>query len=32
MSDLANFLLSFGFNFLVVWVVVRWIYYPSTLN
>ena len=30
MSDLATFLLSFGFNFLVALVLVRFIYYPST--
>ncbi len=30
MSDLAMFLLSFGFNFLVALVLVRFIYYPST--
>jgi len=32
MSDFANFLLSFGFNFLVALLVVRFIYYPSTRN
>lgn len=32
MSALANFLLSFGFNFLVALLVVRFIYYPSTHN
>src|SRR5512136_1439624 len=32
MSDLANFLLSFGFNFLVALFIVRFIYYPSTHN
>lgn len=30
MSDLAMFLLSFSFNFLVALVLVRFIYYPST--
>ena len=30
MSEFSSFLLSFGFNFLVVLVVVRFIYYPST--
>lgn len=30
MSDVATFLLSFGFNFLVALVLVRFIYYPST--
>lgn len=32
MSDFANFMLSFGFNFLVALLVVRFIYYPSTHN
>lgn len=32
MSDFANFLISFGFNFLVALVVVRLIYYPTTHN
>ena len=32
MTELANFLLSFGFNFLVALVVVRFIYYPTTHN
>lgn len=32
MSDLISFILSFGFNLLVVLVVVRFIYYPSTHN
>ena len=32
MTGLANFLLSFGFNFLVALVVVRSIYYPTTRN
>ena len=32
MSEFANFLVSFGFNFLVALVVVRFIYYPSTHN
>ncbi len=32
MSDFANFLISFGFNFLVALLVVRFIYYPSTHN
>jgi hypothetical protein len=31
-SDFANFMLSFGFNFLVALLVVRFIYYPSTHN
>ena len=30
MNEFSSFLLSFGFNFLVVLVVVRFIYYPST--
>ena len=30
MSEFSSFLLSFGFNFLVALVVVRFIYYPST--
>jgi hypothetical protein len=32
MSDLLSFLLSFAFNFIVAWIVVRFIYYPSTHN
>lgn len=32
MSNLALFLLSFAFNFIVALVVVRFIYYPSTHN
>lgn len=32
MSDLSNFLLSFGFNLLVAIILVRFIYYPSTHN
>ena len=32
MNDFANFLLGFGFNFLVAVLVVRFIYYPSTHN
>jgi hypothetical protein len=32
MSDLFSFILSFGFNFLVALLVVRFIYYPSTHN
>jgi len=32
MSDFGSFLLSFGFNFLVALLVVRFIYYPSTHN
>lgn len=32
MTDLGNFLLSFGLNFLVALVLVRFIYYPSTHN
>jgi hypothetical protein len=32
MSDLSNFLLSFGLNFLVALLIVRFIYYPSTHN
>jgi hypothetical protein len=32
MSDLTNFLVSFGFNLLVAVLVVRFIYYPSTHN
>ncbi|MHC1782567.1 MAG: DUF4956 domain-containing protein [Anaerolineaceae bacterium] len=32
MSDMANFLLGFGFNFVVALLVVRFIYYPSTHN
>ncbi len=32
MTDLTAFLLSFGFNFLVALIIVRFIYYPSTHN
>lgn len=32
MSDFVNFLVSFGFNFLVALLVVRFVYYPSTHN
>jgi hypothetical protein len=32
MSDFMGFILSFGFNFLVALLVVRFIYYPSTHN
>jgi hypothetical protein len=32
MSSFSNFLLSFGFNFLVALLVVRFIYYPSNHN
>jgi hypothetical protein len=32
MNDFANFLLGFGFNFLVALLIVRFIYYPSTQN
>ncbi len=32
MSDLASFLLSFGFNLLVAIILVRFIYYPFTHN
>lgn len=32
MSDFTNFILSFGFNFLVAVLLVRLIYYPSTHN
>ncbi len=32
MSTLMNFILSFFFNLLVVFVIVRFIYYPSTHN
>ena len=32
MSNFANFILNFGFNFLVAFLVVRFIYYPSTHN
>jgi hypothetical protein len=32
MSDFVSFILSFGFNFLVVILIVRLIYYPSTPN
>ncbi len=32
MNDFANFLLGFGFNLLVAFILVRWIYYPSTHN
>ena len=30
MSDFIYFVLSFGFNFLVAFVIVRFIYYPLT--
>jgi len=32
MSDFASFILGFGFNFLIAFLVVRFIYYPSTQN
>ncbi len=32
MSDLAQFILGFGFNLLVAFVLVRFIYYPTTHN
>jgi len=32
MTDLGNFLLNFGFNFLVALLLVRFIYYPYTRN
>lgn len=32
MSVIGNFLLSFGFNFFIVLLLVRFIYYPSTHN
>ncbi len=32
MSDFIYFVLSFGFNFLVAFVIVRFIYYPLTRN
>src|SRR5512145_1697940 len=32
MSEFSRFLLSFGFNFLVALLLVRFIYYPSTHN
>lgn len=32
MTDLTMFLLSFGLNFLVALIIVRFIYYPSTHN
>jgi len=32
MSDFMNFMLSFGFNFLVAFVIVRFIYYPLKHN
>lgn len=32
MNDFGNFLISFGFNFLVALLLVRFIYYPSTHN
>jgi hypothetical protein len=32
MNDFGNFLVSFGFNFLVALLMVRFIYYPSTHN
>ena len=30
MSEFSSFILNFGFNFLVVLVIVRFVYYPST--
>lgn len=30
MSDFLNFVVCFGFNFVVALILVRWIYYPST--
>jgi hypothetical protein len=30
MSEFGNFLLNFGFNFLIAFLLVRFIYYPST--
>lgn len=32
MNDFSDFILSFGFNFLVAFLLVRFIYYPSTHN
>lgn len=32
MNDFGSFLLSFGFNFLIAFLLVRLIYYPSTHN
>jgi hypothetical protein len=32
MTDLNNFILSFGFNFIIALVLVRFIYYPTTHN
>ncbi|MEN6409419.1 MAG: DUF4956 domain-containing protein [Anaerolineaceae bacterium] len=32
MNDFGSFLLSFGFNFLIAFLLVRFIYYPSTHN
>ncbi len=32
MSEFASFLLSFGFNFMVALLLVRFIYYPTTHN
>ncbi|HOD45243.1 MAG TPA: DUF4956 domain-containing protein [Anaerolineaceae bacterium] len=32
LGDMGSFLLSFAFNFLVAFLVVRFIYYPSTHN
>jgi len=32
MSDFGNFILNFGFNFLIAVLVVRFVYYPSTHN
>jgi len=32
MNNFGNFILSFGFNFLIALLVVRFIYYPSTHN
>lgn len=31
LGDMGSFLLSFAFNFLVAFLVVRFIYYPSTI-
>jgi hypothetical protein len=32
MSNLSSFILSFAFNFLIAFLIVRFIYYPSTHN
>ena len=32
MSDFIYFVLSFGFNFLIAFIIVRFIYYPLTRN